>query len=324
MVNEFYNLEIQCVAPFLVPEGAGTSVQYQSCTLQGSTPGTAIVNGESYVQTEYSYRRDHLWRNWGIICAFFVFFLVLTMIGMELQKPNKGGAAQIIFKQGEAPASVTAALEKGSTPEDEESGSKSGDTLNEKEGEKEASDSDNQEEKGVAKNTTVFTWRNVNYHIPSGHETKTLLKDQQGYVRPGKLTALMGSSGAGKTTLLNVLAQRIKFGHVEGEFLIDGQPLPKSFQRASGYAEQMDLHEPTATVLEALQFSAQLRQPREVSYEDKMKYVQEVLDIMEMRDLAGAIIGVPGNGLDPESRKRLTIAVELASKPELLLFLDGT
>lgn len=85
----------------------------------------------------------------------------------------------------------------------------------------------------------------------------------------------------------------------------------------------MDIHEPTATVLEALRFSAKLRQPREVSLEDKYEYVERVLDIMEMRELSGAVIGTPGNGLDPESRKRLTIAVELASKPELLLFLDG-
>lgn len=84
----------------------------------------------------------------------------------------------------------------------------------------------------------------------------------------------------------------------------------------------MDIHEPTATVLEALRFSAKLRQPREVSLEEKYEYVDRVLDIMEMRNISGAIIGTPGNGLDPESRKRLTIAVELASKPELLLFLD--
>lgn len=85
----------------------------------------------------------------------------------------------------------------------------------------------------------------------------------------------------------------------------------------------MDIHEPTATVLEALRFSAKLRQPREVPLEEKYDYVERVLDIMEMRSIAGAVIGTAGNGLDPESRKRLTIAVELASKPELLLFLDG-
>ena len=107
----------------------------------------------------------------------------------------------------------------------------------------------------------------------------------------------MGASGAGKTTLLNVLAQRISTGKVEGDFLVDGRPLPKSFQRSSGYAEQMDIHEPTATVLEALRFSAKLRQPREVPLKEKYEYVERVLDIMEMRDVAGAIIGTPGLSL---------------------------
>jgi len=116
--------------------------------------------------------------------------------------------------------------------------------------------------KGVAKNTTVFTWQNVNYRIPTDSGERLLLNDVQGYVRPGRLTALMGASGAGKTTLLNTLAQRINFGVVTGDFLVDGKPLPKSFQRATGYAEQMDVHEPTATVREALRFSALLRQPR--------------------------------------------------------------
>jgi ATP-binding cassette subfamily G (WHITE) protein 2 (SNQ2) len=34
------------------------------------------------------------------------------------------------------------------------------------------------------------------------------------------------------------------------------------------------------------------------------------------------MIGEPGFGLDVEARKRVTIGVELASKPQLLLFLD--
>ena len=44
-------------------------------------------------------------------------------------------------------------------------------------------------------------------------------------MKPGKLTALMGASGAGKTTLLNTLAQRINFGVIHGDFLVDGRPL---------------------------------------------------------------------------------------------------
>jgi ATP-binding cassette, subfamily G (WHITE), member 2, SNQ2 len=109
---------------------------------------------------------------------------------------------------------------------------------------------------------------------------------------------------------------------VTGEFLVDGRRLPKSFQRATGFAEQMDIHEPKSTVREALRFSALLRQPREVSVEEKYEYCERIIDILEMRDLCGATIGKTGEGLNQEQRKRLTIGVELASKPELLFFLD--
>lgn len=103
---------------------------------------------------------------------------------------------------------------------------------------------------------------------------------------------------------------------------MDGHSLPRSFQRATGFAEQMDVHEPTATVREALRFSALLRQPKEVSVDEKYEYCERIIDLLEMRDLAGATIGKPGSGLNQEQRKRLTIGVELASKPELLFFLD--
>lgn len=41
-----------------------------------------------------------------------------------------------------------------------------------------------------------------------------------------------------------------------------------------------------------------------------------------MHEYADAIIGVPGQGLNVEQRKRLTIGVELAAKPPFLLFVD--
>lgn len=100
------------------------------------------------------------------------------------------------------------------------------------------------------------------------------------------------------------------------------RPLPRSFQRATGFAEQMDIHEPTATVRESLRFSALLRQPKEVPLQEKYDYCETIIDLLEMRSIAGATVGSAGSGLNQEQRKRLTIAVELASKPELLLFLD--
>ena len=52
----------------------------------------------------------------------------------------------------------------------------------------------------------------------------------------------MGSSGAGKTTLLDVLAKRKTIGEIEGTILLNGSPLDISFERVTGYVEQMGKH----------------------------------------------------------------------------------
>ena len=44
--------------------------------------------------------------------------------------------------------------------------------------------------------------------------------------------------------------------------------------------------------------------------------------MLNMEDFADAVVGVPGEGLNVEQRKLLTIGVELAARPKLLLFLD--
>ncbi|RAL01405.1 putative ABC transporter [Aspergillus ibericus CBS 121593] len=320
MSNEFYNLDIQCVAPSIFPDGPNAQPGNQVCAIQGSTPDQLVVQGSNYINSAFTYSRSHLWRNFGIVIAWFILFMSLTMLGMELQKPNKGGSTVTIFKKGEAPKAIEEAVKHKELPGDVEAGRIETGTNNEFQ--EKDSDNSGSDVHGIARSTSIFTWQGVNYTIPYKGGQRKLLQDVQGYVKPGRLTALMGASGAGKTTLLNTLAQRIDFGVISGTFLVDGKPLPKSFQRATGFAEQMDIHEPTATVRESLQFSALLRQPKEVSVQEKYDYCEKIIDLLEMRPIAGAIVGSGGAGLNAEQRKRLTIAVELASKPQLLLFLD--
>lgn len=78
----------------------------------------------------------------------------------------------------------------------------------------------------------------------------------------------------------------------------------------------------TTTVREALRFSAMLRQPKTVSKAEKYDFVEDVIKMLNMQEFAEAVVGVPGEGLNVEQRKLLTIGVELAAKPALLLFLD--
>lgn len=109
---------------------------------------------------------------------------------------------------------------------------------------------------------------------------------------------------------------------IRGDFLASGKQRDPSFQRQTGYVQQLDLHLSTTTVREALRFSAYLRQPKRVPKAEKWKHVENVIQVLGMDDFSEAIVGIPGQGLNVHQRKLLTIGVELAAKPGLLLFLD--
>ncbi|KKZ64367.1 hypothetical protein EMCG_09653 [[Emmonsia] crescens] len=174
----------------------------------------------------------------------------------------------------------------------------------------------------IERQTVIFQWKDVSFDIKIRKENRRILDHIDGWVKPGTLMAVMGVSGAGKTTLLDVLATRTTIGVISGEMLVDGKPRDDSFQRKTGYAQQQDLHLSTATIREALGFSALLRQPAHIPRQENINYVTKVIKLLQMTEYADAVIGVPGESLNVEQRKRLTIGVELAGKPALLLFLD--
>ncbi|KAJ5688909.1 hypothetical protein N7462_003301 [Penicillium macrosclerotiorum] len=304
MVNEFSRLTMTCSESQLVPSGTGyDDIAHQACTLAGGEAGSAIIPGSSYLSTTFSYFKEDLWRNFGIMIALIAGFLATNLYFGETIQFGAGGKTITFFqKENSERKKLNEALEKKKANRQ----SKSVDT-------------------GTKLNITsrsVFTWEDVSYEVPVPSGTRKLLNSVYGYVEPGKLTALMGASGAGKTTLLDVLAARKNIGVVSGDILVDGKLPGTSFQRGTSYAEQLDVHEPMVTVREALRFSAILRQPYETPQADKYEYVEEIISLLELENLADAIIGTPETGLSVEERKRVTIGVELAAKPQLLLFLD--
>lgn len=116
----------------------------------------------------------------------------------------------------------------------------------------------------------------------------------------------------------------MELGHLSGDLYLDGGPLPKSFRRYMGYVQQQDVHLPSQTVREALQMTARLRRPLSVRQEEKDAHVEAVIHMLEMEDIAEALIGVPGAGLNLEQRKRVTIGVELSASPDILLLDEPT
>jgi ATP-binding cassette subfamily G (WHITE) protein 2 (SNQ2) len=305
MENEFSRLTLTCTDESLIPSGPGyNSIDNQVCTLAGSVAGTTQISGSAYITDGFAYKPSELWRNFGIIMALIAGFLLTNAtLGEWLTFGAGGNTAKVFQKPDKERHELNAAL---IAKRDQRRSTKS-------------------EAKGSEikiNSKAILTWERLNYDVPTPAGELRLLSDIYGYVRPGELTALMGASGAGKTTLLDVLAARKNIGVISGDVLVDGIKPGTAFQRGTSYAEQLDVHESTQTVREALRFSADLRQPFEVPQAEKYAYVEEILSLLEMEDMADAIIGEPEAGLAVEQRKRVTIGVELAAKPELLLFLD--
>ncbi|KAG5638577.1 hypothetical protein H0H81_011797 [Sphagnurus paluster] len=320
--NEFHTLDGKCSS--LVPQGPGyenVTLENQVCTTLGSVPGRAFVDGNRFIQLSYGYSQSNLWRNFGIVVAFGIGFIIALLVFSEYNTSVAGETFMVLFKRGaKSPVleeAAEAAADNGPADEEKAAAPRTPTTPAVFTSEQGRED----QEKALAATqamSDVFSWQHLKYTVPVSGGTRVLLDDVSGYVVPGKLTALMGESGAGKTTLLNVLAQRQDTGVVEGDRFVNGQKPPADFQSQSGYCQQMDTHVPTDTVREALLFSASLRQPASVPAAEKAAYVEECLKMCGLEAFADAAIG----SLGIEHRKRTTIAVELAAKPKLLLFLD--
>lgn len=180
----------------------------------------------------------------------------------------------------------------------------------------------NNARQNVAKdNSHTFVWKNLCLDIKVKGDNRRLLDGLSGCVKTGQLKALMGVSGAGKTTLLNALSGRSNFGTLTGELVLNGEVLPEFFRSRMGYVQQQDIHLPTQTVREALRMTARLRRGGTISLPEKYAYVEYVIQWLDMENIADALIGVPGAGLNLQQRKKVSIGVEMASKPEIL-FLD--
>ncbi|PYH88728.1 hypothetical protein BO71DRAFT_467139 [Aspergillus ellipticus CBS 707.79] len=318
VANEFHGRNFPCAS--YVPSGPGyedVSSTEKTCSVAGASGSSGLVSGDTYIAENYGYYYSDTWRNFGILIAFIVFFMTTYLLIAEFILFNASKGEILVFQRKHKVA--THARE---TASDEE-------TCAKKKMAGEGHSSTGNHDGSSQEKTLNFQfqsnklhWRDVCYDIPIKGEMRRISDHIDGWVTPGTLTALMGASGAGKTTLLDLLASRVKTGIVSGNVFVNGTPRDPSFQRRVGYCQQSDNHLETSTIREALQFSALLRQPASVSKAEKLQYVEEVIDLLEMRSYADAVVGVPGEGLNVEQRKRLTIGVELAAKPDLLLFLD--
>ncbi|GGY14479.1 ABC transporter ATP-binding protein/permease [Streptomyces xanthochromogenes] len=147
---------------------------------------------------------------------------------------------------------------------------------------------------------------------------KTLLDQVSFPVGEKCLLAVVGPSGAGKSTLLNALTGlRPADG---GTVLYDGRDLYRDYaelRQRIGLVPQDDILHAQLTVRRALGYAAELRFPQDTEKTERRARVDEVIRELGLEQR----VDQPIHSLSGGQRKRVSVALELLTKPSLL-FLD--
>jgi ABC-type multidrug transport system ATPase subunit len=151
--------------------------------------------------------------------------------------------------------------------------------------------------------------------IPSG---KVLLDNVSFPLGERCLLGVIGPSGAGKSTLLGALTGMSPAG--EGSVLYDGRDLYKNYDELKhriGLVPQQDIMHTQLTARRALRYAAELRFPKDTSARERNERVDEVIAELGLTKHAQTRASALSGG----QRKRVSVALELLTKPSLL-FLD--
>ncbi|WP_438294556.1 FHA domain-containing protein [Streptomyces sp. HUAS TT7] len=160
-----------------------------------------------------------------------------------------------------------------------------------------------------------FSARHLTVTVDGG---KDILKDVSFGVPEKSLIAVIGPSGSGKSTLLKALTGYRPAN--KGDVLYDNRNLYKQFaelRQRIGLVPQDDILHKELTVKKALKYAAKLRFPADTTENERQQRIDEVLrelklDIHKEKKVTS---------LSGGQRKRVSVALELLTKPSLI-FLD--
>ncbi|PVH99410.1 hypothetical protein DM02DRAFT_529127 [Periconia macrospinosa] len=314
MINEFRDRTFECSS--FIPSGPGymnLDENRKVCAVIGAARGQDLVSGDKYLTDTFQFHKSHIWRNLWILFLYMTGFFAIHLIASQIILASKPRGEVLLYARNNS--SLRHSIKRSDEEISEQTTTKKHEI--------EAQDS-RQLPRGLQNSQATIHWNKISYKITSAQKDRQVLSEISGWIKPGRLTALMGATGAGKTTLLDVLSQRTTGGNLSGEIYWNGRPCGTDFQRKTGYVQQQDIHCPTSTVRESLQFSAMMRQPPDVPMQEKLDYVEEIIRVLELTNISNAMVGETSQGLNVEQRKRLSIGVELASKPELLILDEPT
>ena len=186
---------------------------------------------------------------------------------------------------------------------------------------------------------TVVRWENLEVEVTAQGETKRILDKISGQTTNLEILAILGKpdsssrfllnvcknvwvwiknkieipgpSGAGKTTLLNILAGRIRNYNGTAKFYSNEQKI------GFAYVPQVDQLAPYLTVKESLLFASKFKNPANADHQKEVNYVIDAFNLNTTRSHYSS-------KCSGGERKRLSIALEMISKPKILLLDEPT
>ncbi|CAN4114892.1 unnamed protein product [Withania somnifera] len=168
-----------------------------------------------------------------------------------------------------------------------------------------------------------LTWKDLWVTVPDKKVgRRPILEGVSGYAQPGEVLAIMGPSGCGKSTLLDALAGRLASNtRQSGDILVNGRKQALAFG-TSAYVTQDDTLMTTLTVKETVYYSAQLQLPQSMPLYEKKERAEETIKEMGLQEAMNTRIGGWSlKGLSGGQKRRVSICVEILTRPKLL-FLD--
>ncbi|MFF4478121.1 FHA domain-containing protein [Streptomyces sp. NPDC001520] len=160
-----------------------------------------------------------------------------------------------------------------------------------------------------------FSARHLTVTVDGG---KQILKDVSFGVPEKSLVAVIGPSGSGKSTLLKALTGYRPAN--QGDVLYDNRNLYKQFaelRQRIGLVPQDDILHKELTVQKALRYAAKLRFPGDTAEAEREARIDEVLRELKLDIHREKKVTALSGG----QRKRVSVALELLTKPSLI-FLD--
>ncbi|XP_026672323.1 ATP-binding cassette sub-family G member 4-like isoform X2 [Ceratina calcarata] len=155
---------------------------------------------------------------------------------------------------------------------------------------------------------------------PTKAKSKRVLENVTGCFRPERLTVIVGPSGAGKTTLLRIVST-LKTNNVKGTITVNGKEWNRNvFRKKTCFLPQEFELSPLLTVRETLHIATRLkvqgaREPRAFSF-----IVSEIAENLNLTNCLGTLV----ENLSGGERKRLSIGIEIVTRPSVLLLDEPT